>query len=93
MATVGVRLEVHLNGTTHQVRWAPGLPLLDAMLDNGIDAPHFCREGNCGTCACELMQGRVRMAHPEMFGDFGLPGDLILACQSLPDGVDVSISY
>jgi hypothetical protein len=33
------------------------------------------------------------MARPEIFGPSCEAGEPILACQSLPDGVDVAISY
>ncbi|MEO1175471.1 MAG: 2Fe-2S iron-sulfur cluster-binding protein, partial [Myxococcota bacterium] len=34
--------------------------LLDAALRAGIDFPHSCKVGGCGTCACRIAGGRVR---------------------------------
>ena len=33
--------------------------LLDAALNNGIDMPHDCRAGHCGTCCVRLVSGEV----------------------------------
>jgi NAD(P)H-flavin reductase/ferredoxin len=33
--------------------------LLDAALMNGIDIPHDCRSGHCGTCRVNVVSGRV----------------------------------
>ena len=93
MSKRAVPLHADLYGENHCLTWSPDMTLLDAMLNNGVEAPHYCRDGECGNCVCVLMGGRVRMAHPEIFGDHGVPGDYIFACQSLPDGVDVRISY
>jgi 3-phenylpropionate/trans-cinnamate dioxygenase ferredoxin reductase subunit len=33
--------------------------LLDAALSNGVDLPHDCRAGHCGSCVVEVEEGRV----------------------------------
>ena len=64
------RLEV--NGNTIPAR--RGELLLDAALLNGIDIPHDCRSGLCGTCKVRVLEGRV----------FGGKADAetVYACQS-----------
>lgn len=49
--------------------------LLDWALMNGVDLPHDCRAGVCGTCRVRLIDGRVFGGHT--------PGDqMIHACQA-----------
>jgi NAD(P)H-flavin reductase/ferredoxin len=48
--------------------------LLDAALMNGVDIPHDCRSGYCGTCRVNLVSGRV------FGGQHGDP-DIVHACQ------------
>lgn len=48
--------------------------LLDAALLNGIDIPHDCRSGHCGTCRVRLLEGRV-------FGGQTSDPDTVYACQ------------
>ncbi|MEM6733179.1 MAG: 2Fe-2S iron-sulfur cluster-binding protein, partial [Myxococcota bacterium] len=58
--------------------------LLDAALDRGIDFPHSCRVGGCGTCRCRLLDGEVK-EHTDtsyLFSAEEIGRGFILACQS-----------
>jgi 3-phenylpropionate/trans-cinnamate dioxygenase ferredoxin reductase subunit len=48
--------------------------LLDAALSHGIDLPHDCRAGHCGTCCVRLVSGEVR-------GGEGAEAGIVHACQ------------
>lgn len=48
--------------------------LLDAALSNGVDLPHDCRAGHCGTCCVRLVSGEVR-------GGQGSEPGIVHACQ------------
>ena len=37
----------------------PGVPLLQAAEQAGIDMPSSCRNGTCRTCLCQLLAGAV----------------------------------
>jgi NAD(P)H-flavin reductase/ferredoxin len=49
--------------------------LLDAALMSGIDIPHDCRSGHCGTCRVRVVDGLM------VGGECGEPG-AVRACQS-----------
>jgi NAD(P)H-flavin reductase/ferredoxin len=49
--------------------------LLDAALSNGVDIPHDCRSGYCGTCRVNVASGRA-------FGGSDGGSDVIHACQA-----------
>jgi 3-phenylpropionate/trans-cinnamate dioxygenase ferredoxin reductase subunit len=51
-----------------------GQLLLDAALSNGIELPHDCRAGHCGTCCVRLVSGEVR-------GGEGTERGIVHACQ------------
>jgi phthalate 4,5-dioxygenase reductase subunit len=36
-----------------------GQTILETMLAHGIDAPHSCESGTCGTCRTKLLQGKA----------------------------------
>jgi 3-phenylpropionate/trans-cinnamate dioxygenase ferredoxin reductase subunit len=56
-----------------QFKARPGDVLLDAALKSGIDLPHDCRAGVCGSCRVDLESGQV-------IGDAG--DGTTLACQA-----------
>ena len=49
--------------------------LLDSAIMNGIELPHDCRTGACGTCRVRLVEGKV-------FGGDQTDSDMIHACQA-----------
>jgi NAD(P)H-flavin reductase len=64
--------------------------LLDAALLNGIDLPHDCRSGYCGTCRVRLLEGRVfggESCDPEMVHacQCRIISDLSVAAEEVPD--------
>ena len=36
-----------------------GLSILDALEEAGVIVPSVCREGNCGSCECMVIEGEV----------------------------------
>jgi p-cymene methyl-monooxygenase electron transfer component len=75
ISPLGARIEV-----------PPGKTILEAALAEGLDFPHDCTVGTCGTCKSRLLQGRV-----ESLSEFGytlsaqeLAANFILPCQSMP---------
>ncbi len=63
-----------------------GATILESALALGLDYPHGCKSGNCGTCKSRLFAGEVAMSP---YSEFALSeeekaGDLILACRAVP---------
>ena len=63
---------ITINGRSFLAR--RGELLLDAALSNGIDMPHDCRAGHCGTCCVRLLSGEVQ-------GGAGSEPGIVHACQ------------
>ncbi|MFF4007964.1 2Fe-2S iron-sulfur cluster-binding protein [Streptomyces sp. NPDC001717] len=85
--------EVELDGTTHTVPWPEGTVLLDALLAAGVPAPYSCREGACSACCCRVVEGKVTMARNEVLDAEDLAEGYVLACQALPEGDRVRVTY
>ncbi|HEX2336728.1 MAG TPA: 2Fe-2S iron-sulfur cluster binding domain-containing protein, partial [Hyphomicrobiaceae bacterium] len=64
--------QITINGNSFLAR--RGELLLDAALSNGIDLPHDCRAGHCGTCCVRLVSGEVQ-------GGQGSEPGIVHACQ------------
>jgi ferredoxin len=73
-----------LDSEDHTVPIATGQTLLQAALAAGIDAPHSCTEGRCGTCMSWLRNGDVSMASTRALSKRNFERGYVLACQSRP---------
>lgn len=70
------------------------LRVLEAALDAGVPFPHGCGSGECGTCKCQLLSGRVTMDKysPDALSDTEYSQGVILACRARPV-TDVSVRW
>ncbi|MEZ5817013.1 MAG: 2Fe-2S iron-sulfur cluster binding domain-containing protein [Hyphomicrobiaceae bacterium] len=65
---------ITLDGETFAAR--PGQRLLDAALASGVELPHDCRAGRCGSCLTHVRSGVT------LGGETAQPGH-VLACQAM----------
>ena len=86
-------VEVDLDGVRHHLQWPRDKTLVDIMLDAGIDVPHSCREGHCGSCVATLISGEVDIAPNDVLGPEDVEEGLILGCQARPVTDDVHIEF
>jgi 3-ketosteroid 9alpha-monooxygenase subunit B len=77
-------VKVTIEGEEYQVECQQGQPILDALLEAGIEAPYSCREGICSTCKAMLVSGRVKMKHHDALTDIDIMAGVILTCQACP---------
>jgi CDP-4-dehydro-6-deoxyglucose reductase len=59
-------------------------PILDAALSAGLNIPHSCKSGHCGSCRARLVAGRIRYPHGTPLGlsaDEARAGEVLL-CQA-----------
>ena len=73
-----------LDGEDHTVPIIAGQTLLQAALAVGIDAPHSCTEGRCGTCKSWLRTGDVTMKSTRALSPRNKERGHVLACQARP---------
>lgn len=84
---------VELDGTRHNLSWPRDQTLVDLMLGAGINVPHSCREGHCGSCVATVVSGRVQMAQCDILDADDLAEGLILGCQARPISDDVHVEF
>ncbi|PXX10437.1 2Fe-2S iron-sulfur cluster-binding protein [Mycolicibacterium moriokaense] len=85
--------EVDLDGQRHRVDWPPQSTLVDVLIDAGIEVPHLCREGRCGSCVCTVVSGEVEMAPSDVLEPEDRQAGLILACQARPVSDNLHIEF
>lgn len=88
-----VEVTLILEGITSRIQWDKNVPLLDALLNAGIDAPYSCCRGNCGTCVCKLEEGEVRLRRNFVLSETHIQQGLILACVAAPISESIQINY
>ncbi|MEV0375622.1 2Fe-2S iron-sulfur cluster-binding protein [Streptomyces sp. NPDC050636] len=67
--------------------------VLDAGLHAGLDLPHSCREGVCGTCRAKVTSGQVRLLAPCALQPADIDAGYVLACRTLPVADKVTIDF
>ncbi|KAF0116126.1 MAG: ndoR [Rhodobacteraceae bacterium] len=73
---------------------AEGQTILSAALEAGVDYPHGCKAGRCGSCKSRLAEGQVdHLDHTR----FALTAEdreagLILACRAVPT-TDANVAW
>ncbi|MEV0296729.1 ferredoxin--NADP reductase [Nocardia sp. NPDC050710] len=77
-------VEVELDGEVHELAWPRKQTLVDIMLAKGLDVPYSCQEGECGSCACTVLEGKVEMANAEILDPEDIENGYILGCQARP---------
>jgi ring-1,2-phenylacetyl-CoA epoxidase subunit PaaE len=67
--------------------------ILDAALDEDIDAPHSCQGGICSSCIARVTEGTAVMEKNQILTDNEVAEGLILTCQAHPTSAKVVIDY
>lgn len=84
---------VTLDGMTRSFDMGHDMTVLEAALDNALDAPHACRAGVCSTCKCKLLEGEVDMVANHALEDYEVEQGYILSCQSYPVSPRIVVDY
>lgn len=66
--------------------------ILDALLSVGIDAPHDCKEGICGTCEVAVLDGKIDHRDHVLTNKEKNSLDRMMTCCSRAKGSDIVIA-
>jgi ring-1,2-phenylacetyl-CoA epoxidase subunit PaaE len=86
-------VSITLDGATQTVDMPKDMPILDAALENRMDAPYACRAGVCSTCRCRVVEGEVDMVANHALEDYEVEKGYVLSCQSFPVTDKVVVDY
>ena len=67
--------------------------ILEAALDEDIDAPYSCQGGICCSCIARLKEGEVTMRQNNVLTEKEVASGLILTCQSHPTTPNIVVDY
>lgn len=67
--------------------------ILEAALDQNIDAPFSCQGGICSTCIARITEGKAEMRKNQILTDADIDDGLILTCQAQPTSPSLTVDY
>lgn len=76
------QLEVTLDDEVHTVTMDRKKFVLDAILDEDLDAPYSCQGGVCSTCIARVTEGKAEMVKNQILTDSEIEDGFILTCQA-----------
>ncbi len=86
-------LKAVLDGEEHTISVMGDKTILDALIDEGVDAPHSCTSGACATCMAKVLDGKVEMDVDFALADEEKEEGYVLTCQGRAKSPLVSVNY
>jgi CDP-4-dehydro-6-deoxyglucose reductase, E3 len=77
-----VRIDPH----RRTIRARKDRPVLESALDAGLNLPHSCKSGHCGSCRAKLIEGEIHYPNGRPLGlmEEEARAGQVLLCQALP---------
>ncbi|TWO33962.1 ferredoxin--NADP reductase [Seonamhaeicola sediminis] len=67
--------------------------VLEAALDEDLDAPYSCQGGICSSCLARIKEGNASMRQNNILTDNEVAEGLILTCQAIPTSSVLVVDY
>lgn len=67
--------------------------ILEAALDEDLDAPYSCQGGICSSCIARIKGGEATMRQNNILTDSEISEGLILTCQAHPTSSTIAVDY
>ncbi|SHI66565.1 ring-1,2-phenylacetyl-CoA epoxidase subunit PaaE [Mesonia phycicola] len=67
--------------------------ILDAVLDEDLDAPYSCQGGICSSCIARITEGKAEMAKNQILTDDEIEEGLTLTCQAYATTPTIKIDF
>ena len=88
-----VVMTIKVDNFENNLKGAKNQTILDAALENDIDAPYSCQGGACATCIGRVVLGEAKMEQNHILTDSEIEEGLVLTCQAFPLTEFISIDY
>ncbi|MDU8926245.1 2Fe-2S iron-sulfur cluster-binding protein [Alisedimentitalea sp. MJ-SS2] len=86
-------MAITLDGSTQTISVSKDVTVLDAAMENAMDAPYACKAGVCSTCRCRVIEGEVEMVANHALEDYEVEKGYVLSCQAYPVTDRVVVDY
>ncbi len=93
MSNTNTTLTILVDEETFTVKMSNKQTILEAALNQDIDAPYSCQGGVCSTCIARITEGKATMENNQILTDSEIAEGLILTCQAHPTTPTLKIDY
>jgi len=87
------KVKVLLDDETFDFEMSQKQTILEAALDEDVDAPYSCQGGICSSCIARITEGQATMRQNNILTDGELAEGLILTCQAQPTTATITVDY
>ena len=92
-AAKATKVQVTLDGSSRSFEMDKTQSVLEAALENSVEAPFACTAGVCSTCRCKVLEGEVEMMANHALEDYEVHRGYILSCQAFPISDRLIVDY
>ena len=89
----GTEAQVTVEGVTRSFTMPKDQSVLEAALDNALDAPFACKAGVCSTCKARVLEGEYEMLSNHALEDYEVEQGMVLTCQCYPLSDKIVVEY
>ncbi|MGJ8589637.1 MAG: 1,2-phenylacetyl-CoA epoxidase subunit PaaE [Yoonia sp.] len=93
VAAKSTEATITMDGSARSFTMDKDQSILDAALENALDAPYACKAGVCSTCKCKVLEGEVEMLANHALEDYEVAQGYVLSCQAYPLTDKVVVDY
>ncbi|MGB5172668.1 MAG: ferredoxin--NADP reductase [Eudoraea sp.] len=86
-------VSIVLDDEIHTFDMNQSATILDAVLEEGLDAPYSCQGGVCSTCIARITEGEAKMEKNQILTDGEINEGLVLTCQAHPTTSSIKVDY
>jgi len=87
------KITVTVDDETTTFEMSPKQTILEAALDEDLDAPYSCQGGICSSCLAKVTEGSATMRQNNILTESEVAEGLILTCQAYPTTPSISVDY
>lgn len=88
-----IEAQIIIDGAARQIEMTGDNSVLEAALENSLDAPFACKAGVCSTCKCKVIKGEVEMIANHALEDYEVEAGFVLSCQAYPVSDNLVVDY
>lgn len=92
-ATGNTKITITVDDEISTFEMAQKQTILEAALDEDIDAPYSCQGGICSSCLARITEGEATMRQNNILNENEVAEGLILTCQAHPTTPTIAVDF